>query len=102
MRTAQRETWEESGYKVRTGELLATVRNGFRIYRCYLQQHEPGKEPDHEVSSVQWITASEIEDFISQKMWRCQEDQAHLYLSWLKALDQIDAEIDAERRLLIV
>ena len=33
MRTAQRETWEESGYKVRTGELLATVRNGFRIYR---------------------------------------------------------------------
>lgn len=34
MRTAQRETWEESGYNVSIGELLATVRNGFRIYRC--------------------------------------------------------------------
>jgi len=95
MRTAQRETWEESGYNVSTGELLATVRNGFRIYRCYLQQQKPGKEPDHEVSSVQWINAWEIENFMSQHMWRFQKDQAHLYLSWLK-------EFDGHRRLLIV
>lgn len=33
MRTAERETWEESGYRVSIGQLLATVRNGFRIYR---------------------------------------------------------------------
>ncbi|CAK9041305.1 unnamed protein product, partial [Durusdinium trenchii] len=32
MRTAERETWEESGYRVSIGQLLATVRNGFRIY----------------------------------------------------------------------
>ena len=32
-RTAERETWEESGYPVEVGELLATVRGGFRIFR---------------------------------------------------------------------
>lgn len=95
MRTAERETWEESGYRVSIGQLLATVRNGFRIYRCYLQQQEPGKKPDHEVSSVQWISASEVENYISQHLWRFQEDQAHLYLSWLN-------KFEGNRRLLIV
>ena len=32
-KTAERETWEESGYSVEVGELLATVRGGFHIFR---------------------------------------------------------------------
>ena len=32
-KTAERETWEESGYPVEVEELLATVRGGFRIFR---------------------------------------------------------------------
>eukprot|EP00913_Durusdinium_trenchii_P027159 g25482.t2 len=47
-RTAERETFEESGYQVSIGELLATLRN----YR---------KGPDHEVSMVKWMDVGEIE-----------------------------------------
>ena len=84
-RTAERETWEESGYPVEVNELLATVRGGFRIYRrasaismlcccafvpepsgirCSVKQQDPGKGPDHEVSSVQWINPWEVDNFM--------------------------------------
>ena len=83
-RTAERETWEESGYPVEVGELLATVRGGFRIFRCKLKQQNPGKGPDHEVSSVQWINPWEVDRFMQQHLWRFQDEQAHLYAQWLR------------------
>ncbi|CAE6957443.1 unnamed protein product [Symbiodinium natans] len=83
-RTAERETWEESGYPVEVGELLATVRGGFRIFRCSLKQQNPGKGPDHEVSSVQWINPWEVDSFMQQHLWRFQDEQAHLYAQWLR------------------
>lgn len=83
-KTAERETWEESGYSVEVGELLATVRGGFHIFRCRLKEQNPGKGPDHEVSSVQWIHSWEFDNFMQQHMWRFQDDQAHLYGQWLR------------------
>ncbi|CAE7551636.1 unnamed protein product [Symbiodinium pilosum] len=83
-RTAERETWEESGYPVEVNELLATVRGGFRIYRCSVKQQDPGKGPDHEVSSVQWINPWEVDNFMQQHMWRYQDEQAYLYAQWLR------------------
>ncbi|CAK9033329.1 Nudix hydrolase domain-containing protein [Durusdinium trenchii] len=82
-RTAERETFEESGYQVSIGELLATVRGGFRIYNCYLQGSSPRKGPDHEVSMVKWMDVGEIEGHLQHHEWRFQEDQAVLYLDWL-------------------
>ena len=38
--------------QVSIGELLATVRGGFRIYKCYLKDSVPHKNPDHEVRQV--------------------------------------------------
>lgn len=35
--------------EVSIGELLTTVRGGFKIYKCYLQGSSPRKGPDHEV-----------------------------------------------------
>ncbi len=35
--------------QVSIGELLTTVRGGFKIYKCYLQGSSPRKGPDHEV-----------------------------------------------------
>mmetsp|Transcript_15440 Transcript_15440/g.29116 ORF Transcript_15440/g.29116 Transcript_15440/m.29116 type:complete len:186 (+) Transcript_15440:49-606(+) len=92
-KTAERETWEESGYPVEVGELLATVRGGFRIFRCHLKQQNPGKGPDHEVSSVQWINDWEVENFIQQHMWRFQDAQAPLYLQWLHDANMAGEEV---------
>eukprot|EP00913_Durusdinium_trenchii_P025868 g24275.t1 len=83
-RTAERETFEESGYQVSIGELLATVRGGFNIYKCYLQDSIPHKGPDHEVSLVKWMDASEIEGHLQHHEWRFQDDQARFYLDWLQ------------------
>mmetsp|Transcript_112043 Transcript_112043/g.157081 ORF Transcript_112043/g.157081 Transcript_112043/m.157081 type:complete len:159 (+) Transcript_112043:89-565(+) len=97
-RTAERETFEESGYQVSIGELLATVRGGFRIYKCYLQGSTPRKGPDHEVSVVKWMDASEIEGHLQHHEWRFQDDQACLYLDWLLGRNHNDHN----RRLLMV
>lgn len=92
-KTAERETFEESGYQVSIGSLLATVRGGFRIYECYLQDTVPRKGPDHEVSQVKWMDAGEIQNHLQQHMWRFQDDQAYHYLEWLS---------HHHRRLLVV
>ena len=101
-KTAERETWEESGYSVEAHEIMATVRGGFHIFRqastapygascqasgkkvrrrmakvscvglfslllaarCTLKQQEPGKGPDHEVSSVQWMNPGEVDSYM--------------------------------------
>ena len=34
--TAHRETWEETGFNVEVGELLATKESGFQFYACSL------------------------------------------------------------------
>lgn len=76
--------------------------------RCRLKEQNPGKGPDHEVSSVQWIHSWEFDNFMQcpgcrhaiclllphalacsvfaprQHMWRFQDDQAHLYGQWLR------------------
>eukprot|EP00438_Fugacium_kawagutii_P006725 Skav219137 [mRNA] locus=scaffold1574:675777:676870:+ [translate_table: standard] len=82
-RTAERETFEESGYQAGRpiGELLATVRGAFRIYKCYLQDSVPHKGPDHEVSQVRWMDENEIEGHLQHHEWRFQEDQVALICS---------------------
>mmetsp|Transcript_11397 Transcript_11397/g.19252 ORF Transcript_11397/g.19252 Transcript_11397/m.19252 type:complete len:159 (+) Transcript_11397:45-521(+) len=97
-RTAERETFEESGYEVSIGELLATVRGGFRIYKCYLKDSVPHKNPDHEVSQVRWMDASEIEGHLQHHEWRFQDDQACMYLDFLLGRNHNNHN----RRLLIV
>eukprot|EP00439_Symbiodinium_sp_Y106_P043072 s2226_g5.t1 len=87
-RTAERETWEESGYRVNAGGRLATVRNHFRIYECYLQDDHPGKGHDHEISEVRWMNADEVRREMNRGMWRFQRSQAYLYLRWLGHSDK--------------
>ncbi|CAL1129859.1 unnamed protein product [Cladocopium goreaui] len=81
--TAVRETWEESGYRVNAGRHLRTVRGGFHIYECYLQEGNPGKGPDHEISEVKWMSRGEVSRQLNRGMWRFQRSQAYLYLRWL-------------------
>ncbi|CAJ1332271.1 unnamed protein product [Effrenium voratum] len=100
-RTAQRETWEESGYEVTIGPLLATVRGGsFRIYECFLNEPAPKKNPDHEVSSVLWMNEAEIVNHVQEHTWRFEADQAHLYIEWLRNL--VPNGQNHSRRLLLV
>eukprot|EP00438_Fugacium_kawagutii_P006726 Skav219138 [mRNA] locus=scaffold1574:679840:681239:+ [translate_table: standard] len=94
-RTAERETFEESGYQVSVGELLATVRGAFRIYKCYLQDSVPHKGPDHEVSQVRWMDENEIEGHLQHHEWRYQDDQAVMYKDFLHGNNH-------HRRLLMV
>lgn len=63
---------------------MATVRGGFHIYQCWLQElalkahlsgqdSHPGKGPDHEISEVKWMSrgwgdVSEIRPWQSQVM----------------------------------
>lgn len=95
-RTAERETFEESGYQVSIGELLTTVRGGFQIYKCYLQGSSPQKGPDHEVSQVRWMDAGEIDAHLQHHEWRYQDQQAYLYLDWL-----LGRENNPHRRLMV-
>jgi len=81
--TAVRETWEESGYRVNAGRHLRTVRGGFHIYECYLQDGNPGKGPDHEISEVKWMSRGDVQRQLNRGMWRFQRSQAYLYLRWL-------------------
>ena len=96
-KTAERETFEESGYQVSIGELLTTVRGGFKIYKCYLQGSSPRKGPDHEVSQVRWMDAGEIEQHFKHHEWRYQDSQAYLYMDWLLGKDN-----NPHRRLVMV
>lgn len=82
-RTAVRETWEESGYRVTAGKHLATVRGGFHIYECFLEDGNPSKGPDHEISEVKWMSKGDVQHQMNRGMWRFQRSQAYLYLRWL-------------------
>ena len=78
--TAFRETWEESGQRVRVGPLLKEMSNGFRIYRCELENTGEAFKTNSplEVMSVQWtnpVTLPEGE-------WRFPR-QAQFYAGWL-------------------
>lgn len=83
--TAVRETWEESGYRVRAGRLLARVRNDFHIFHCYLLASEPEKGHDHEISEVNWFTMDKVQQLANDHEWRFQPAQTHLYTAWMQS-----------------
>lgn len=76
--TAHREVLEETGYLVAPRDLLATVRDGFRIYRCELLFDEPVRTRDGEAPWVDWLTREEVQ----AKEWRFPE--AAMYAKWIK------------------
>ena len=77
--TAQRETFEESGYHVSVGEELLLIREAFHIYRCdILPLPQEGIDKD-EVKQVQWISK---EDIIKGMAWRFPEEAKH-YKDWI-------------------
>lgn len=72
-KTACRETWEETGYKVTTTGLKTVMPNGFHIFNCKLLEPNPGKEPQaSEVSEVFWSDLGAL----PQTGWRYQEEVA--------------------------
>ncbi len=60
--TAQRETYEETGLWLQTGELLEVFDTGFHLLRCYAPQQ--GSEPDVgysvEISEAYWLPRAEF------------------------------------------
>lgn len=61
--TACRETWEESGYKVKAVELKQVTSNGFHIFKCDLIPGAEHGQPDpNEVSQVIWAPIDGIPD----------------------------------------
>lgn len=71
--TAKRETWEETGYKVKVHELMTVTANGFHIFRCELEEEEQVGEPDPgEISLVMWSTLAQL----PQTGWRFQDELA--------------------------
>lgn len=60
--TAARETWEETGFRVRVGGELARFGRDFFLYRCHLAEPEAVVEPAEvplsgrlEIESVHWL-----------------------------------------------
>jgi len=80
--TAHREVFEETGYNVAPREMLAVVRNNFRIYRCELVQRHPIGGHDHEISWVGWMSPGEIRDKVRRGQFRFPE--AARYADWVR------------------
>lgn len=71
--TAQRETYEETGYAVAVTGLLHQFENGFRLYQCTLTNTAPSRAPDKgEVSSVAWLDATAR----AARPWRFEQQRA--------------------------
>jgi len=72
-KTACRETWEETGYKVTATGLKTVTSNGFHIFNCKLLEPKPAGSPDPaEVSAVMWNPLNAL----PQTGWRFQEELA--------------------------
>lgn len=69
--TAVRETWEETGYRVRAVGLKTITPNGFHIFNCKLNEKVPSGRPDPaEVSQVLWPPLGAL----PKQGWRFQEE----------------------------
>mmetsp|Transcript_68785 Transcript_68785/g.212749 ORF Transcript_68785/g.212749 Transcript_68785/m.212749 type:complete len:218 (+) Transcript_68785:3-656(+) len=77
-RTAERETYEETGYRVSARGLLTTW-NGFRIYRCSVHGNSGGSKDHHEVLGYGWKSAREIR----RMRWRFPRQARH-YPVWMR------------------
>ncbi len=64
---AERETWEETGIRVRAGDLFQRFGNGFRLYRCYpVGDIEIDVQRRIEIGSAAFYAPSDFE----QLQWR--------------------------------
>lgn len=71
--TAVRETWEETGYRVKVVGLKTIMPNGFHIFNCQLNEEVPSGRPDPaEVSQVLWPPLGAL----PKQGWRFQEELA--------------------------
>jgi len=75
--TACRETFEETGYRVRADGLKKVMPDGFHIFDCHLLAPNPEGSPDpSEVAEVMWRAV------LPSTPWRFQEEYG-LFSSWL-------------------
>lgn len=61
--TAQRETYEETGLWLQTGEVLEVFDTGFYLLQCFAPdpQQEPDAGYDWEISEAYWLPRSEFD-----------------------------------------
>jgi len=76
--TAHRGTLDSSGFRVAPRDLLATVRDGVRLYRCELVQVAPVKHGNGTV----WLSPDDVRQKLSEGRWR--HPDAARYAEWIE------------------